>query len=235
MVSAALSSLTRLSTSSLLRFSMTRCFLFRHPEVRAQRASKDDGPSASAVVLRGPLRGHLRMTGMDAQSSPFSLRICGEGRHESFEISPDARRARRLPSVFAALSKAKKGKQNADRRCVRHLRTVLPVRRRALVSFASPLARRGCEGARLAYRRSTAALARGTPVPKAQVQARLPGTWFPRALPAVACPSPVAAPHAPVVMPASMMPGPARERSVWLRARAPHPLHLREYLRERRP
>ena len=56
-----------------------------------------------------------------------------------------------------------------------------------------------------------------------------------RALPAPACPSPVAAPHAPIVMPASMMPEPARERSVSLRARAPHPLHLREYLRERRP
>jgi hypothetical protein len=42
-----------------------RCFTphSRHPEVRAQRASKDDGPGASAVVLRGPLRGHLRMTG----------------------------------------------------------------------------------------------------------------------------------------------------------------------------
>jgi hypothetical protein len=52
----------------------------------------------------------------------------------------------------------------------------------------------------------------GLLIPKAQVQARLPGTWFVRALPAIACPSPVEAPHAPVVMPASMMPGPARER-----------------------
>src|SRR5580698_9278928 len=66
----------------------------------------------------------------------------------------------------------------------------------------------------------------GLPVPKAQVQARLPGTWFHRALPSVSCPSPVAAPHAPVVMPASMMPEPARERSVSLRPQAPHPLHL---------
>ncbi len=75
----------------------------------------------------------------------------------------------------------------------------------------------------------------GLPVPKAQVQARLPGTRFPRALPAVACPSPVAAPHAPVLVPASMMPGPARERSVWLRPRAPHPLHLGEYPRPKVP
>jgi cytochrome c553 len=34
----------------------------RHPEARAQRASKDAGPGASAVALRGPLRGHLRVT-----------------------------------------------------------------------------------------------------------------------------------------------------------------------------
>jgi hypothetical protein len=47
----------------------------------------------------------------------------------------------------------------------------------------------------------------------AQLQARLPGTWSSRALPARSCPSPVAAPHTPVVMPASMMPGAARERT----------------------
>ncbi len=85
-------------------------------------------------------------------------------------------------------------------------------RRKTLIRILRNLAIAARAGdSALACRRSTAALARGTPVPKAQVQARLPGTWFPRALPAVACPSPVAAPHAPVVMPASMMPGPARE------------------------
>jgi hypothetical protein len=63
----------------------------------------------------------------------------------------------------------------------------------------------------LASRRPTTALAKGTLVPKAQLQARLPGTWFHQALPGVSCPSPVAAPHAPVVMPASMMPEAARE------------------------
>jgi hypothetical protein len=47
--------------------------------------------------------------------------------------------------------------------------------------------------------------------PMAQLQARLPGTWSDRVLPAFACPSPVEAPHALVVMPASMMPGAARE------------------------
>jgi cytochrome c553 len=47
--------------------------MIRHPEVRAKRASKDDGPGARRFegwrqgpgrILRGPLRGHLRMTGM---------------------------------------------------------------------------------------------------------------------------------------------------------------------------
>ena len=69
-----------------------------------------------------------------------------EWRYESFEISPDARRARRLPSVFAALSKAKKGKQNADRRCVRHLRAVLPARDAPLSLSPRPLARERLRG-----------------------------------------------------------------------------------------
>ena len=50
----------------------------------------------------------------------------------------------------------------------------------------------------------------GLLIPKAQLQARLPGTWVQRALPAVACPSPVEAPHGPVIVPVSMMPGAAR-------------------------
>jgi hypothetical protein len=37
---------------------------FRHPEVRAERASKDAAEAPRGVALRGPLRGHLRMTGM---------------------------------------------------------------------------------------------------------------------------------------------------------------------------
>jgi hypothetical protein len=35
---------------------------FRHPEVAAKRPSKDDGPNASAGILRGSLCSHLRMT-----------------------------------------------------------------------------------------------------------------------------------------------------------------------------
>ena len=56
-----------------------------------------------------------------------------------------------------------------------------------------------------------------------------------RALPAPACPSPGNAPPGPVIVPVSMMPEAARVRSVSFRARAPHSLHLSEYLRDRRP
>src|SRR5271169_6193382 len=50
-------------------------------------------------------------------------------------------------------------------------------------------------GARLARRARLSAFHRGSHlreylIPKAQLQARLPGTWFARALPAFACPSP---------------------------------------------
>jgi len=53
-----------------------------------------------------------------------------------------------------------------------------------------------------------------------------------RALPAPACPSPGNAPPRPVLVPASMMPEAARERSVSFRARAPLSLRFREYPRE---
>ena len=52
-----------------------------------------------------------------------------------------------------------------------------------------------------------------------------------RALPAPTCPSPVEAPHGPVVVPVSMMPEAARERTVSFRARAPLSLRFREYPR----
>jgi hypothetical protein len=52
-----------------------------------------------------------------------------------------------------------------------------------------------------------------------------------RALPALACPSPGNAPPGPVVVPVSMMPEAARERSVSFRPRAPHSLRIREYPR----
>jgi hypothetical protein len=115
------------------------------------------------------------------------------------------------------------------------------------------LAMRRAPAGALAYRRSTTALAVRAFGPWAQLQARLPGTWqdvrscklaptgeqrpraLTRALPAPACPSPGNAPPGPVVVPVSMMPEAARVRSVSFRPRAPHSLHLSEYLRDRRP
>jgi hypothetical protein len=49
--------------------------LFRHPEVlgASRRASKDDGRGAGAVVLRGSLRSHLRMT-VNERAISFSRR-----------------------------------------------------------------------------------------------------------------------------------------------------------------
>jgi hypothetical protein len=59
----------------------------------------------------------------------------------------------------------------------------------------------------------------------AQLQAMLPGTWFRRALPALACPSAVEAPHASAVVPKGMMPKAAPAQVASLRgstALAPH-------------
>ena len=55
-----------------------------------------------------------------------------------------------------------------------------------------------------------------------------------RALPALTYPSPVAAPHAPVVVPASMMPGAARVRGYEPHLREPLPLRFKDRL-EKRP
>ena len=125
--------------------------------------------------------------------------------------------------------------------------------RRAPLSLSPPRVRGSVGGRALAYRRSTAALTVRAFGPWAQLQARLPGTWqdvrsgklaptgeqrprvLTRALPAPACPSPGNAPPGPVVVPVSMMPEAARVRSVSFRSRAPHSLHLSEYLRDRRP
>ena len=75
--------------------------------------------------------------------------------------------------LFSSL--CKEGRQNADRR--RSNRRII-----------------GC-GARSAERARLSAFHRGSHlreylIPKARLQARLPGTWSERALPAFACPSP---------------------------------------------
>ena len=135
---------------------------------------------------------------------------------------------------YEVTKRKKKRKRNADRR-------VQP-------TSASRDAARVQRDA-LAYRRSTTALTVRAFGPWAQLQARLPGTRqdvrsgklaptgeqrsyvLTRALPAPACPSPGNAPPGPVVVPVSMMPEAARDRSVSLRAQAPHSLRIREYPR----
>ena len=153
--------------------------------------------------------------------------------------------------TFGAMTKRKKGSGTPTDVFSQppHLRDAA----RTLVSFPSPACGGGLGGGTLAYRRSTTALTVRAFAPSAQLQARLPGTWqdarsckpaptgvqrphvLTRALPAPACPSPGNAPPGPVVVPVSMMPEAARVRSVSFRARAPHSLHLSEYLRDRRP
>jgi hypothetical protein len=58
----------------IVPFALT---FFRHPDEvlgAKRRASKDDGPGTSAGILRGPLRGHLRMTVNDERSLRLSVR-----------------------------------------------------------------------------------------------------------------------------------------------------------------
>jgi hypothetical protein len=156
-----------------------------------------------------------------------------------------------LPTLQSAMTTKQKRKRNADRRVSQPPR--LTGAARALVSFTSPACGGRLGRGTLAYRRSTTALTVRAFGPWAQLQARLPGTWqdvrsgtvaptgeqrscaLTRALPAPACPSPGNAPPGPVVVPVSMMPEAARVRSVSFRPRAPHSLHLSEYLRDRRP
>ncbi len=142
---------------------------------------------------------------------------------------------------FASLSTTlrstttKKGKRNADKRVI-------------LPSASSDAARAEAQRARLsAFHHGSC---QGAFAPFAQLQARLPGTRrkrivlssspqpggerlraAKRALPAPACPSPGNAPPGPVVMPVSMMPEAARERTVSFRPRAPHSLRIGEYPR----
>ncbi len=146
-----------------------------------------------------------------------------------------------------AMTTKKKRKRNADRRVSQPPH--LSMRRAPLSLPPPPRAGEGWGGGALAYRRSTTALAVRAFGPWAQLQARLPGTWqdvrsgtvaptgeqrscaLTRALPAPACPSPGNAPPGPVIVPVSMMPEAARERSVSFRPRAPHSLRLQEYPR----
>jgi hypothetical protein len=68
-------------------------------------------------------------------------------------------------------------------------------------------------------------------IPKARLQARLPGTWSERALPAFACPSPGSTSH-PGHRAGRLIPKPPGS-GLQIRPRAPHPLHLTVCLRGR--
>jgi hypothetical protein len=76
----------------------------------------------------------------------------------------------------------------------------------------------------LAFRRSTAALTEVSRPRLFDFRPGFLGRGSARALPALSCPSPAAAPRAPAVIPVDMMPEAARERTVSVRARAPRPL-----------
>jgi hypothetical protein len=79
----------------------------RHPEVAAQRPSKGDGPSASAGILRGSLRSHLRMTA-NRQTSPVpGLRFSHPNHFKhrcGFAFGPDLRQM--TPAVEQAVSRS---------------------------------------------------------------------------------------------------------------------------------
>ena len=196
----------------------------------------EDAPSFSRRRCARVLPTTLVTTGLD----PVVHADCGSGNLSANPIELPFRMDCRIKSGNdeGERTKKKKRKRNADRR-------VQPT------SASRDAARVQAGRARLSafhhgsYRQGFR--------PWAQLQARLPGTWqdvrscklaptgerrsrvLTRALPAPACPSPGNAPPGPVIVPVSMMPEAARVRSVSFRARAPHSLHLSEYLRDRRP
>jgi hypothetical protein len=92
------------------------------------------------------------------------------------------------------------------------------------------LRRGACSAEHAACRRSTAAL-RGANQRPRSASGALPGTWLKNGC----CPFPPVPVQRlgrrPVVVPAGRFPKAARERSVWLRPRAPHSLRFREYPR----
>jgi hypothetical protein len=78
------------------------------------------------------------------------------------------------------------------------------------VEAAPAGAARALPGA-LAHRRSTTVLARGTADPKGSAPGQASWDVVSTGVTRLPCPSPVEAPHGPVIVPVSMMPGAARE------------------------
>ena len=144
------------------------------------------------------------------------------------------RRPGRRPSRLAALAPQDDGQYSSfsRRNCIRALPTTTPKiaasgkKREAERRKAHPTNFRAapanvaacqCPGAeaRQSGRARLPALHRGSrqDLIPAQLQAMLPGIWFRRALPALACPSPVEAPHTSAVVPKRMMPKAAPART----------------------
>jgi hypothetical protein len=156
-----------------------------------------------------------------AQNSPFPRRILRASYPaRRFKSAFPRRREAILSLPFATGSK---GKRNAERRFVQppHSSMRLRVKRTRPASGVPPrLSPRGNSfhpqsAARARFRERRRQTLRG----------------FPTSIP----PTSSGAPRVPVVVPADVMPEPPGEQAVSSCPQAPHPLHLKEYLRERRP
>ena len=163
-----MSSLMRLSTSSLLRFLSSRpAIAGRGDRTKcggrgAYVAASPDGAEFSLPPAPPPpceLRSHGPPPPLSRgrMSSPvLAPHFAGESPHESFEISPDARRARRLPSGFAFIFQEAKVKQKRRQALCNNLRTVLLARRRALLCLFPPSPLRCGERVRRGHARLSA-------------------------------------------------------------------------------
>ena len=137
----------------------------------------------------------------------------GEKRRKKIVLATPVRPSFAQKSTEKAIRSPSAGKTEGRRSADRRNRPLSALAKRGSAPCAAAKSTRTCanqlRGA-LASRRSTAALARLLHL--TQLQARFSGTRSKRALPALSCPGPVKAPHAPAVVPEDMMPKAARER-----------------------
>jgi len=206
-------------------------FFIRPGEAAKPGASRAENSPVLAARMRPSLVNGP--AGWQRRKRAVPISCSGAGRRQPLRAS--LRRAHP-----AAPRQRKRGKRNADRRVVLPSASANKFTRFAQTGLLR--AARACE-ARSPVGVPLTALTGGAFARSAQLQARLPGTRqdvrsetlhptggerpraAKRALPAPACPSPVAAPHGPVVVPASMMPGAAPARVASPRgstALAPH-------------
>jgi len=179
--------------------------LGRHPSRAASgthRASAMDVPSHGQATLRLVITGPCR-----SQNGVVSLAYAGGPCRRSARTRAGGKHCASVTSAWIAGSKSgnDQGKDERERKA----RKRNADRRKALMPCHYGHGRASVKREVHICRRSTAALARGTLVPKAQRQARLPGTWQDRlvlnarpnrgaktlrrclrALPALTCPSP---------------------------------------------